>query len=247
MILRDKPLGKTPLDVINELRLSDARYQNVRLGYAGRLDPMAEGLLLVLEGEENADRKQYERLPKSYEYDVVFGVSSDTYDTLGIPIHHNIPSTDEIMPQIRSYVSCATGARKQPYPPYSAARVNGKPLYWWARAGKLDMIDIPVKTIEISSIEIISKSTIRLSELVTEAIRRTTLVTGEFRQDAIARSWDALLQTSDHDADLPIVRFSANVSSGTYIRSLAHEMGSRMGCGAIAYRIIRTRIGQWSL
>lgn len=48
-----KPVGKTPLQMVEELRKRFPDIANEKLGFAGRLDPMAEGLLLVLIGEEN--------------------------------------------------------------------------------------------------------------------------------------------------------------------------------------------------
>lgn len=47
--------------------------------------------------------------------------------------------------------------------------------------------------------------------------------------------------------DGPFARFAIECSSGTYIRSLAHEMGQRLGCGAHLAEITRTAVGEFSL
>jgi tRNA pseudouridine55 synthase len=44
-----------------------------------------------------------------------------------------------------------------------------------------------------------------------------------------------------------IARFVIECSSGTYIRSLAHEMGQKVGCGAHLAEITRTAVGEFSL
>src|SRR5262252_8541714 len=44
-----------------------------------------------------------------------------------------------------------------------------------------------------------------------------------------------------------IARFVIECSSGTYIRSLAHEMGQQIGCGAHLTEICRTAVGEFSL
>ena len=44
-----------------------------------------------------------------------------------------------------------------------------------------------------------------------------------------------------------IARFVIECSSGTYIRSLAHEMGQKLGCGAHLAEITRTAVGEFSL
>jgi len=49
------------------------------------------------------------------------------------------------------------------------------------------------------------------------------------------------------DLDGPVARFSIECSSGTYIRSLAHDMGQKIGCGAHLSEICRTAVGEFSL
>lgn len=47
--------------------------------------------------------------------------------------------------------------------------------------------------------------------------------------------------------EYPLVKLSADVSSGTYIRSLARNIGEKLGTGAYCTQIVRTRIGQYKL
>jgi tRNA pseudouridine55 synthase len=49
------------------------------------------------------------------------------------------------------------------------------------------------------------------------------------------------------EIDGSVARFVIECSSGTYIRSLAHEMGQKLGCGAHLAEIIRTAVGEFSL
>jgi len=46
---------------------------------------------------------------------------------------------------------------------------------------------------------------------------------------------------------LPLVYFKVICSTGTYIRSLAHDFGKHLGCGAHLSNLTRTRIGDYSL
>lgn len=50
-----------------------------------------------------------------------------------------------------------------------------------------------------------------------------------------------------HEVEGNVARFTIECSSGTYIRSLAHEMGERLGCGAHLAEITRTAVGEFSL
>ncbi len=45
----------------------------------------------------------------------------------------------------------------------------------------------------------------------------------------------------------PEARFFLSCSKGTYVRSLAEEVGRRLGCGATLSALVRTRIGPYSL
>jgi tRNA pseudouridine55 synthase len=47
--------------------------------------------------------------------------------------------------------------------------------------------------------------------------------------------------------DLPLVEFRVVCSTGTYIRSLAHDFGAALGCGAHLSKLCRTRIGGFRL
>jgi tRNA pseudouridine55 synthase len=259
-----KPLGQTPLQCIDQFRNDHPAYKDVGMCYAGRLDPMADGLLLVLVGDECRKRKDYERLPKSYEFDVLFGIETDTYDSLGVVKEKTCRQWDtDFVQRLQSLLPTFIGTHTQPYPPYSSARVNGKPLFWWAREGRLREIEIPSKQIEIYDLKMKNQNDEAerwpsFADIQQEAVRRTTIVGGQFRQQEIAASWKNL--PSQHQGLtcrqaerepgegcnpqlLPLKSFHISCSSGTYVRSIAHEMGKHLGTGAIAWRITRTAVG----
>lgn len=58
---------------------------------------------------------------------------------------------------------------------------------------------------------------------------------------------EVFMQGRDLEIDLPFVRFTLTVSSGTYVRSLVHDVGQKLGCGAIMTALRRTRVGEWKL
>jgi tRNA pseudouridine55 synthase len=105
-----KNLGETPLECLERFRVSNPEYANEKMTYAGRLDPMAEGLLIALVGEECKKKDEYLGLDKEYVFEVLFGFQSDTYDILGIP---KIAEKKDF--EIQSFV----GKRVQEYPAYS--------------------------------------------------------------------------------------------------------------------------------
>ena len=81
----NKSLGETPLLAIQNYQRSDSALMHMPLTYAGRLDPMASGKLLVLIGEECKKREKYDGLDKEYIFEILLGFSTDTGDVLGLP------------------------------------------------------------------------------------------------------------------------------------------------------------------
>ncbi len=49
------------------------------------------------------------------------------------------------------------------------------------------------------------------------------------------------------DVNLPEVKFRVKCSKGTYIRSLVHDFGEKLGCGAYLKSLVRTRIGDYKI
>ncbi len=50
-----------------------------------------------------------------------------------------------------------------------------------------------------------------------------------------------------HHVELPRVEFSVTVSHGTYIRTLCHDIGQKLGCGACMEHLLRTRVEEFQL
>ena len=244
IILINKPRGITPLDSILSLKKSRPELSSKTISFAGRLDPMAEGLLVLLVGEENKKRKQYEGLPKTYEFTLLLGITTDTYDILGKITSVRLPavtSEKTLLSTLPSFVHTFS----QPYPPYSSKPVNGKPLYYWARAGKLTEITIPEKIVTITSLTPLSPISIDSSSLLSSITADISQVKGDFRQEEILSSWRECATTLP--SSLPLLTFRITCTSGVYIRSLCQEMGKSLGCGALAYRIRRTQVGEFLL
>lgn len=240
-----KPLGKTPLQVVNELKRKYPEFEKEKIGYAGRLDPMADGVLLLLVGEENKKRKNYENLPKEYTAQILFGIETDTYDQLGIVTKISNPKSinkNTLKLVIKKFI----GKHIQPYPPYSSQPVNGKPLFYWARQNKLTEIEIPTKEIEIYSLDLQSIEKTPMNLIIQQIQDNIAKVTGDFRQEEIRQTWTKYLTDNKNDF-FSIVEIKISCSSGTYIRSIAHKLGQKLKTGAFALSIQRTKVGQYTI
>lgn len=238
----DKPLGMTPLELLDELRIQMPELSAIRMSYAGRLDPMASGLMLVLVGAMNNEREAYLGLSKQYRFEILAGISTDTGDILGIP------AVAELGKSIGdwSILDTLEGEITLAYPPYSAKPVLGKPLWWWARQHRLDEISVPNHTTSIYSLSYVNSYQLTLGQLRRQIKQRISLVTGDFRQDIIIDAWDRSLAESNV-TQLWIHQLHLHCSSGTYVRSLVEAIGRLAGTQAMAYSIRRTHIGMYGL
>lgn len=247
MLLVHKPLGLTPLQTIHKIKSLYPDLHGEIVSYAGRLDPMAQGLLVLLIGEENKKRQSFEHMDKTYEFEFLGGIRTDTYDLLGMPISHSrlIPEAN-IAEKITALLPTYLGKQSQPFPPYSSKPVLGHPLYWWARAGKLDEIAIPEHDITISSLELLHETSLSATALHHSIKTRITNIIGDFRQKEILTSWEHYFRSTT-SSSFPLIKLRISCSSGTYVRSIANSLGEKLGTGGLAYSIIRTQIGDFKL
>ena len=241
IIVAYKPIGKTPLEIINILKRYH-EYSKTKMSYAGRLDPMAHGLMIILKDDECYKQPLYHNFSKTYEFKILLGISTDTFDILG-KITNNINSninTDNLYTTINSIV----GKQTQQYPPYSSARVNGHPLWYYAKNNLLHTITIPSKDIEIFKIAITKEESINSRDL--QNIVETNILKldskSNFRQTEILEKWRTII-----DINYKVMTITSDVSCGTYIRSICNLIGDKIKIPALALDIYRTKVGDYIL
>lgn len=248
ILLLNKKEGETPLFVLDNFRKKHPTYKNTKMTYAGRLDPMASGLLLVLTGEDTKNKEKYLVLEKEYEFDVLFGISTDTHDILGkiISVVRQGLDKKELEKEIKYNIKNFLGETIQKYPMYSSKTVKGKPLFSYARAG--EQIDIPQKKIFIKKLKLEKIREISSKNLLKNVEKRIGKVAGDFRQKEILKTWaKELLPFIENKNRLYIASFKIKCSSGAYVRGIAHSLGKKMKTGALAFSIKRTKIGKYVL
>jgi tRNA pseudouridine(55) synthase len=234
--LWNKNLGETPLEALERARKAKNIPENIPMTYAGRLDPLVEGLLLILVGEACKTKDQYNRLDKTYEFEILSGVSTDTYDLLGLVTKTDFGMKLEVE-SVKSYLEEYKKTFTQNYPPYSSKTFVGKQLHKHAREGNFPAIshEITFYEYEFSSERIISKD-----ELLKTILERIDLVSGDFRQEKIKEKWREIL--SKTEKDFQITKWRARVSGGFYIRQLVQDIGTFLKTPTVTFYIKRTEI-----
>ncbi len=246
VILLNKKEGETPLQALENFRRKNKIYENLPMTYAGRLDPMASGLLVLLAGEECKKKDKYLNLDKEYEFEVLLGFSTDTFDILGKVVktqRQGLCNKKELEIEIKKILSEFLGKRKQKYPMYSSKTVNGKPLFAYAKSG--ESVEIPEREVNIKSLKFLKLRKIKKEKLLEDIEKRINKVKGDFRQKEIIKIW--WKNSGRQDLPLYIAKFKIKCSSGTYVRSISNEMGEKLGIPSLAYSIKRIKIGRFKL
>ena len=251
-VVLEKKVGQTPLQCAEMWRGQQTdTHRSVPLSYAGRLDPMASGKLLVLIGEECKNQEQYHGLDKEYVFEVLFGVASDTGDVLGRLTTCDVQNISK--ETLSKITQSLVGDVALPYPHYSSKTVQGKPLHTWALEGRLNEITIPTKVSTIHHLECTFLRNVPRDKVHTyaskkiETIPKVTEVSkalgNDFRRVDVRKDWKKFLEVGSPDDTFYIAKFTCVASSGTYMRTLAEVIAKKLDTCGLAYSIHRTKIG----
>ncbi len=258
-----KNRGETPLQCIERFKVASSATRQgggkTKMTYLGRLDPMADGVLLVATDSDTSQtrREEFFGLDKDYDFTALFGFATDTYDCLGKITHPPAPSliTKEGESRNSDLVSIMDlikickiyeGEREQKYPKYSSpmiAKRKTSPNPLLVQEGE-DGGGV-YKKIHIYQMQFKGLEKLKAKELFGRLLMDIGKVKGDFRQVEILELWQKMLV--DKKEEYFVGNFSASVSSGTYIRSIVNDMGATFGIGACALSITRTRVGDYLL
>lgn len=248
IILLNKKEGETPLESLGVFRSKNKKYKDIKMTYAGRLDPMASGLLLCLTGDEVNQKEKYLKLNKEYEFQILFNFSTDTYDILGkvTKVFYNKNLLQQkLEKEIKNNLKYFIGKFIKEYPMYSSKTVKGKSLFIYAREGI--NVEIPKREIEIKSLKFLNIKKIKKEKLLKDIQKRIKKVKGDFRQKEILKIWENKLNYKNIPKQFFLANFKIKCSSGTYVRSIANSLGKKMNIPTLAYSIKRTKIGKYAI
>jgi len=218
-IILDKPVGLGSTTAVSAIKriLRQAGEPKTKVGHGGTLDPLASGVLPIALGEATKLCGRMLDSSKQYEFTIKFGEETDTLDAEG-----EVVATCDVRPavdQVESVLSRFTGEIEQVPPVYSALKIGGKAAYARARAGE-DIV-LKARTVTVHSL-------------------RVSASPREYEQEDLA-------QRREGAEGVDEVTLSANVSKGTYIRSLARDVAHALGTVGHVSHLRRTRAGPFTL
>ncbi len=235
-VLINKPLGWTSFDVVAYIRQqiytqekkvglpAEAR-RRAKVGHAGTLDPFATGLLIVGVGREATKRlDEFQKLPKTYVATLKLGYVSDTFDKTG-----TITKYEKNISKILS-------------------KYDNKFISYFIRIF-CKQINLTLENINL----VLKKFTGKQKQL--PPMFSAKKVKGQ-RLYKLARKGITIKRKKNNIEifaikilayNYPLLKIEINCSSGTYIRSLANDIGKKLGVGAYCEELERTAIGEYKL
>ncbi len=229
-LLINKPEGWTSFDIVNFIRkkikqsddykLKPKSYK-LRVGHAGTLDPFATGLLIVAVGREATKKiDEFKNLPKTYIATIKLGFVSDTFDKTGIISNYQLP--------IFSKFSILQFLKKI----FKTKSVNPDYLYISKILQKFlgKQKQLP---------PMFSAKKVNGKKLYEMARKGITIK----RKKCKIEIYNIKLINYNY----PLLKIEVDCSTGTYIRTLANDIGEKLGIGAYCEELVRTKIGDYSL
>lgn len=211
IITINKPANWTSFDLVKKVksiiekkvRLSSytPEVKRLKVGHAGTLDPLAEGLVIICTGKATKKITEIQSGEKEYIATIGLGHTTPSYD-LETEYEAEFPTNHITKEKVLEILKTFIGEQDQIPPIYSAKNINGRRAYDYARKG--DEVKMRPNRINISEIELL-------------------------------------------DYQLPNIQIRITCGKGTYIRSLAYDIGKKLNSGGHLTKLIRTQIGKYSL
>jgi tRNA pseudouridine55 synthase len=189
-----------------------------KMGHAGTLDPLASGLMILGVGPGTKKLTDLIKLDKDYSAEILIGERRSTGDMEGEVIEQ-VDAVELDPANILVAVSSLVGELTLPVSVYSAIKVDGVPMYKRARAAE-------------KSGDIVTEVPVRVMRVDKATVGNIEVVFADTTMTKINRI---------------VVTVDFSVGSGTYIRSLAEELGRRLGYPATLANLRRTRVGEFSI
>ena len=214
----------------------------VKTSHTGTLDPMAEGVIIVLLGEERLKKEEYALWKKTYEFEIAFGYSTDTFDGMGLV--EETSSRAVAAKDFEEVLKDLVGEYVQEIPKFSTKKVGGKHLHEIAKS------DSPIEKIkksgEIYELDLINFEEMTQNEMIQHTISKIEKVTGDFRQKEIISRWREIAKNHSPSKNTKIAKLWTTLSKGLYVRSLSQDICKKLNTVGFAFSITRTANGDYN-
>lgn len=234
----DKPRQWTSFQAVNKIKAvvrNSYGLKKFKIGHAGTLDPLATGLLLVCIGKATKTIPQLQDGDKVYTGTFVFGATTPCFD-LERPIDHYYPYEHITPALLEQTLPQFTGTVMQVPPMFSAVKIDGQRAYEYAR------LDDPTVTIQPKPVNIYSFEITAFRPGTAPSTPITPIHTNPLPSHNLYKN--PLGEVPPH---LPQADFCIHCGKGTYIRSIARDLGLSLGSGTFLSALRREQIGTYTV
>lgn len=226
-----KNCGETMDQFINKInnKRNNIKNNNKRVAYCGRLDPMARGKVIILENDDCKKVIEYNKKNKIYEVKILFGISTDSDDALGIidKIDNDIIHTADLIIDNNLFIY-KNHRFMQKYHYFSTKMLNHR---------RKNNHDDYFHEVEIYNSRIISHLETIDYEIWKDNIIKNILSIDKnknFRQDEIIKQWHSL-----DIKKINIIQLQLSVSSGFFVRQFVRDLSCLLNIPMMCYDINR--------
>lgn len=246
-VVVDKPQGWTSHDVVGRMRrLAGTR----KVGHAGTLDPMATGVLVLGIGKATRLLTYVVGADKDYDATIRLGVATTTDDAEGQVLSVAGPGAVERVDRagLDAAVADLTGDIQQVPTSVSAIKVDGKRAYALVRAG--ESVELQARPVTVSRFDVLAVRPVTATVPDVDPVE----VYVEEPADRDPGAVPGVAPTAAEPGSGPTrgvpaidIDVRVTVSSGTYVRALARDLGAALGTGGHLTALRRTRVGGYDL
>jgi tRNA pseudouridine(55) synthase len=209
-----------------------------KICFCGRLDPLARGKILILEGSECKNVKEFLNTNKTYQFEIIIGIQTKSDDPLGIIENIDINYTNDIIFNLKQLLSnYKLGLFEQKFHNYSSKTINGKPL--WEYTKNNINFDNPTHKVNLYSLEIRKNKKYNFNTWRDKIINQIDSIdkNKDFDQKNIIKQWKEL-----NIDDLISIPVEINVSSGFYVRQFVRDLSEKINYPLLTFDINRINL-----
>ncbi|ADO67104.1 putative tRNA pseudouridine 5S synthase [Cafeteria roenbergensis virus] len=233
MIIEYKECGITMKQFLDKIKI---KYPLERYTFTARLDPMACGIIPLIDKQQFKNVNSYLKTDKTYQVRIILGLSTDSDDVLGKIQNMNPYYFDKIdVTKFFPYFEKNNITFEQKYHYFSSKRIYNR------YKNKKDIEQTHPVTIYKSTV--ISHGTIYMKQWLTQVIYDINKVdkTQNFRQDEILDQWNKINCYSENKI-LTYIDVELDVSSGFFVRQFIRDVSDELNIPMLAYKITRIKI-----
>ena len=240
----DKPYRWTSADAVRKCKFTLQKHfsqRKLKVGHAGTLDPLATGLLLVCVGNATKVAEELQAHGKEYIATVEFGATTASFD-LEQPVDCLYPFEHITRSSVEKALEGFIGTQEQVPPMFSAKIIGGLRAYEYARAG--EPVELRKSIITIDSIELLDFKEASASDGLPDG-QADPLAKPDL--EAVRHLHNYHTSASASTGGRPSATLRIKCSKGTYIRSIARDLGLALGSGGYLTALRRTASGPFTV